>query len=97
MGQDLDDEGTLSFLQHLEEEESNSEIYEELTELKSLLGRKKVRQCRREMQEERSVRDLKKEVERLQEENRNTDEESLVVNGEINELREQLNSSNLES
>lgn len=49
------------------------------------------------MQEERSVRDLKKEVERLQEENRNTDEESLVVNGEINELREQLNRSNLEN
>ncbi len=47
--------------------------------MKSVLNRKKLRSCRKSISGSKNVRELKSEVERLQEEQRSLNEESVVI------------------
>lgn len=52
----------LYFLQQLEQDEQNREIFEDIGEIRSVIKRKRLREGRRSSEEERASKDLKNQV-----------------------------------
>lgn len=52
----MEDEGILSFIQTLEEDEAKNDIYEELEELKNILNRKRLNNYKKNMEDDRAMK-----------------------------------------
>jgi hypothetical protein len=51
LNEEMDEDGILYFLQQLEEDESNREIYDDIVDLRNIVNRRKVKSCKRQYED----------------------------------------------